>query len=480
MASCGDVLSLEDLETAKKHQIFEAEVITGKQGGVAGGADIDYATNQVTGQVQKTMPAILRDLGFEPASFDFTTGGTLTAADRNKAVLWPLASGGDGDWYYWEGALPKVIPAASTPASTGGVAEGAWRPVGDITLREELAASGGSSLIGDVQQDGTVVPGKIPKFSSTGGVATLTIPDDTAQRLFINKVCTHPDDFSVVQVGRHANYSGGTAGYVGTAFQAKTYVEPTATATSEWTGLFQLDNNAPNNPSGTGPGSGALPQNVALYGQAQKRSTGSTWAGCFEINDHLNGANGAAIGIEVACSTEGADVFATPQRNGVHVAVGELVAGGTAAEWGRGFWISTGANASSIYGFAMTGIVGDSVFNNKAGTSGAAGALMRDSGNLVLGIDLSAATYSSFIALKTKIGHRIAFDADGTFYLVGNASIGGLLCNSNFQINGKLGYLSANTSLTATAGSRTLPSNPGGFLNIQIDGSNFRIPYYGA
>lgn len=147
-SGCGDVLSLADLQTAKKHQIFEAEVITGKSGGVAGGADIDYATNQNTGQVQKTMPAILRDIGFEPASFDFTTGGTLISSDRNKAVLWPLADGGDGDWYYWEGALPKVIPAASSPSSTGGIAEGAWRPVGDITLRAELEASSGADIVG--------------------------------------------------------------------------------------------------------------------------------------------------------------------------------------------------------------------------------------------------------------------------------------------------------------------------------------------
>ena len=148
-SGCGDVLSLADLQTAKKHQLFEAEVITGKQGGVSTGANIDYATNQVTGQLQKTMPAILRDIGFEPASFDFTTGGTLTSSDRNKAVLWPMADGGDGDWYYWEGALPKVIPAASSPASTGGVAEGAWRPVGDITLREQLATEDSGPLVDD-------------------------------------------------------------------------------------------------------------------------------------------------------------------------------------------------------------------------------------------------------------------------------------------------------------------------------------------
>ena len=167
--ACGDVLSLEDLQTAKKHQIFEAEVITGRAGGVAGGASIDYATNQVTWQTQKTMPAVLRDIGFEPASFDFTSGGTLTTSDRNKAVLWPLASGGDGDWYYWEGALPKVIPAASIPASTGGVVEGAWRPVGDITLRSELSSVGGASIVntssGDtVQQEIDV----LKSFSATG------------------------------------------------------------------------------------------------------------------------------------------------------------------------------------------------------------------------------------------------------------------------------------------------------------------------
>lgn len=147
-SGCGDVLSLADLQTAKKHQIFEAEVITGKSGGVAGGADIDYATNPVTGQTQKTLPAVLRSLGLTPASFDFTTGGTLTTDDRNKAVLWPSTDGGDGDWYYWSGSLPKTIPAASTPSSSGGVGVGAWLSVGGVILRQDLASPTGASYIG--------------------------------------------------------------------------------------------------------------------------------------------------------------------------------------------------------------------------------------------------------------------------------------------------------------------------------------------
>lgn len=147
-SGCGDVLSLADLQTAKKHQIFEAEVITGKQGGVASGADIDYATNQVTGQVQKTLPAVLRDAGFRPAPFTFTTGGTLTVTDADMAVLWPIADGGDGNYYAWKGALPKVIPANSTPATTGGVSDSAWVPVSEAALRSDLASNSGAGRVG--------------------------------------------------------------------------------------------------------------------------------------------------------------------------------------------------------------------------------------------------------------------------------------------------------------------------------------------
>ena len=129
-SGCGDVLSLEDLKTAKKHQLFEAEVITGKHGGVAGGVDIDYASNQATLQTQKTLPAILRDVGFEPASFDFTTGGTLTADDRNKAVYDPVST----TWYSWAGTLPKVIPAGTNP-----LLDANWRPQTDPNLRNDLA-----------------------------------------------------------------------------------------------------------------------------------------------------------------------------------------------------------------------------------------------------------------------------------------------------------------------------------------------------
>lgn len=144
-SGCGDVLSLADLQTAKKHQLFEAEVITGKQGGVSSGVDIDYATNQVTGQVQKTMPSVLRDIGFYPASFDFSTGGTLTVNDRNKVVYDPVSK----TWYSWGGALPHVIAAGTNPV---GVAD--WHPQTDPDLRNDLASSTGFGLIGGINYAG--------------------------------------------------------------------------------------------------------------------------------------------------------------------------------------------------------------------------------------------------------------------------------------------------------------------------------------
>lgn len=137
-SGCGDVLSLADLQTAKKHHIFEAEVITGKSGGVAGGADIDYATNHATMQVQKTMPAILRGIGFTPVSWDFSTGGTLTVNDRDKAVYDPVSK----TWYSYAGTLPVVVPASFNPVGNTN-----WKPQTDPTLRTDLADEG-ADLVG--------------------------------------------------------------------------------------------------------------------------------------------------------------------------------------------------------------------------------------------------------------------------------------------------------------------------------------------
>ncbi|WP_259364276.1 tail fiber/spike domain-containing protein [Enterobacter kobei] len=75
----------------------------------------------------------------------FTTGATINSP--NEVLL----NTADGEYYKWTGSFasgPKVVPANSTPASTGGIGPGLWIGVGDASLRAALAASTGSALVG--------------------------------------------------------------------------------------------------------------------------------------------------------------------------------------------------------------------------------------------------------------------------------------------------------------------------------------------
>jgi hypothetical protein len=38
--------------------------------------------------------------------------------------------------------------------------------------------------------------------------------------------------------------------------------------------------------------------------------------------------------------------------------------------------------------------------------------------------------------------------------------------------------LNFSSASTASAGSATLPSNPVGFINVTVNGQNYKIPYY--
>lgn len=46
-----------------------------------------------------------------------------------------------GEYYRWDGSLPKRVDAGSTPNSSGGVGIGAWIGIGDASLRSVLASS---------------------------------------------------------------------------------------------------------------------------------------------------------------------------------------------------------------------------------------------------------------------------------------------------------------------------------------------------
>ena len=157
--ACDDVLSLQDLQIAKKHDIFHAEVITGKSGGLATGADIDTATNAATGQVQTTLPKTLRDVGFKLGSGDFTTGFTVLPSQRDTAWFNPV----DKNWYAYLGAIPSSghLVVAGTDPTVGGE----WKPVTENILqptviesaRRGCAEAGYNLVVGSFQEGFTLV-----------------------------------------------------------------------------------------------------------------------------------------------------------------------------------------------------------------------------------------------------------------------------------------------------------------------------------
>ena len=73
--------------------------------------------------------------------FTFSTGYTIT--DQKQCLL-NLA---DDKYYQWFGALPKVIPAGSIPATAGGIGPLLWVDRSNLTLRTDLPTTFGADFI---------------------------------------------------------------------------------------------------------------------------------------------------------------------------------------------------------------------------------------------------------------------------------------------------------------------------------------------
>ena len=94
---------------------------------VHSGGNVDLSKLAVTREEYVTLPG----------SFD--TG--VIVKTKNELVVFT-----DGK-YRWDGALPKAVPAGSTPSTTGGVGLGSWLSVGDAALRSDLSSAGGVDLV---------------------------------------------------------------------------------------------------------------------------------------------------------------------------------------------------------------------------------------------------------------------------------------------------------------------------------------------
>ena len=102
--------ALEDM--ADNAQTFDA-LVTKTEG----------TTTDRLGRTRRVFQQIIMDMGFQPLSGSFQTGATITA--RNQTLYDEVSH----VFYAWGGVIPDggyVVPAGSTPATTGGVGAGAW------------------------------------------------------------------------------------------------------------------------------------------------------------------------------------------------------------------------------------------------------------------------------------------------------------------------------------------------------------------
>lgn len=139
----GSVLTSNDLTIAELQSLHIAEEgrdQTTEQSKLYADQAVDAAKS-----ASESLANIVRlgTSGYTPVG-SFEKGGTVTI--ENEVLGY--GSGLTLTHWRWDGGgLPKVVPAGSTPSSTGGIGKGKWVDVTDATLRGNLLSDNGSTLV---------------------------------------------------------------------------------------------------------------------------------------------------------------------------------------------------------------------------------------------------------------------------------------------------------------------------------------------
>lgn len=330
-----------------------------------------------------------------------------------------------------------------------------------------LAASNGATLVGYTPADtgvATTVNDRLQQIDGTSPTATAT---DGNTKAPINTL----RDASAV--------SGGTVGYVNPNIWARTITGATETS-FEWTIIGIVDNYS------------AAGENVGVYGQGNKRSTGPTWGIVSEARDYTQTANPTAglIGIEAGIFANGTDTGLN--RVGVDISVGKGVSGGTINTTSYGLRIAP-TNIDLTQGQLTNGITlqGNMTVGVQVSSSGTWGAQFN--GTYGVGIDLSNATNSTS-AIRIKDGENMAFDGSSAYrlrhstsgsigltYSVSGADKFVLTDTGTLILAETVAWTSAYASSSATAGANGAPpAQVAGYLRVNINGVDVKLPYYGV
>ncbi|MEQ5075798.1 hypothetical protein ABN197_17875, partial [Providencia alcalifaciens] len=132
-------------------------------------AGMEWIFNELVTKFKIESEQALLAAGYAPAG-TFQEGADVVS--RNGTVLWKLPDG-DGDYYRWDGDLPKQVPAGSTPQSTGGIGKGAWVSVGDASLRGDIGNIDGASRVGSTNYAGIRSYNGVNSKIATYGVSNV-------------------------------------------------------------------------------------------------------------------------------------------------------------------------------------------------------------------------------------------------------------------------------------------------------------------
>lgn len=325
------------MPTPKQQYFLAAGVpmVAGKIYTFAAGTSTPKQTfTDAAGSIPQANPIILNARG-EPASAIFWSGNyKVEIRDALNNLIYTV------DNYNSD---PFNIAASITASSTA--------------ILALFSASSGAALVGYLPPDGKPNPVTVAsRLALLDGVSPVVSVSDANTAASVNSL---RDTTSL---------AGGTPGFVNAGVWHKT-IAGAANTSFEWGIVGIIDNFAT-----TG-------ENVAIYGQGNKRAVGPTWAGVFEARDFTHVANPTKglVGIEVDTFGNGTD--GNGVRIGIDISIGRDDAAGAIME--TGFGVRVGALNSSlaegrvIRAFATGVITFDCAFDSALGTQSAGGVAFR-------------------------------------------------------------------------------------------------------
>ena len=151
--------------------------------GTLNGITVEDALSNNAANIREHWRRQLSDAGLNLVDGSFEEGATVSAS---ADAIWCMA---EGQCYTWGGNLSKIVPAGSTPGTTGGIGLGKWVSVGDASLRTNLASGSGSSLVTYTNPNGPGVPMPLDVrigqtyFMSDYGVSPSSTAEENTARI---------------------------------------------------------------------------------------------------------------------------------------------------------------------------------------------------------------------------------------------------------------------------------------------------------